>query len=185
MINETAIMKQEVMPCVQLANDLAIMDDQDNAAAADMLKQVKQVQKNVKAETGPAVKAAHESHKKVKALENKLINPLKEAEQIIKTKMAAFFEKQEQRRLAEAKAIQDTNPMQAVMTMAEVTTTQKIAGISSRKIWRARVADFAKLPDEFKLPDMAKLDKIAKATEGALPITGVEFYTETSIAARI
>ena len=59
----------------------------------------------------------------------------------------------------------------------------KIAGISRRQNWKARVVDPMKVPRQFLTVDEKALNAYAKATKGEVPVDGVEFYAEDVIAA--
>lgn len=61
---------------------------------------------------------------------------------------------------------------------------QKAAGVSGRKIWKAKVVDFKSLSDDYKLINQSLLDSIARNTKGANKITGVEFYSEDVVSVR-
>jgi hypothetical protein len=63
-------------------------------------------------------------------------------------------------------------------------TVKPVAGCSERRYWHARVVDFAKLPDDYKLPDMVKLGAIARSSKEAAAVPGVEFWSDTDMAAR-
>ncbi len=60
--------------------------------------------------------------------------------------------------------------------------TQKTEGVSTRKIWKARVVDADKVPREWLIVDEKALDGFAKATKGSKQIAGVEFYQEETMA---
>lgn len=63
-------------------------------------------------------------------------------------------------------------------------TVQKVAGISMKQNWKARVTDVNKVPREYMIVNESMLDKMAKATKGSLAISGVEFYAEDILASR-
>lgn len=54
----------------------------------------------------------------------------------------------------------------------------KVAGISKRTIWKARVIKKESIPLEYMEPNQSALDKVAQATKGTIQIPGVEFYSE-------
>ncbi len=65
----------------------------------------------------------------------------------------------------------------------------KAAGISTRKVWKARVVDASLVPVnvngvEIRPISLPALDKLAGMTRGSVQIPGVEVYEETIIAAR-
>lgn len=59
----------------------------------------------------------------------------------------------------------------------------KIAGISTRKVWKHRVADARRVPRDYLVVNEKMLADFAKATKGAIPVEGVEFYSEEVMAA--
>jgi hypothetical protein len=58
----------------------------------------------------------------------------------------------------------------------------RIAGISTRTIWKAKVTDPLKVPREFLMVDEKKLDQYARAMKEGASVPGVEFYAEQSLA---
>lgn len=94
-------------------------------------------------------------------------------------------EKQEEYRQA-AEEVQA--PVVAVQSEAP-----KVAGISTRKTWKAEVTDKkafveAALKDDNLLAfleiDMSKMNKLAAATKGQISYPGIKFFEETSMASR-
>jgi len=77
---------------------------------------------------------------------------------------------------------------QAAMVAAPVIqvapVAPKVAGVSVRKTWKARVVDQTKVPREFMSVNEKALDAYAKATCGKMPVGGVEFYQQESMAVR-
>lgn len=59
---------------------------------------------------------------------------------------------------------------------------QKAAGVSVRRVWKARVVKPELVPREYTLIDLAKLDKIAKALKQDAIVAGVEFYYEDNLS---
>jgi len=69
---------------------------------------------------------------------------------------------------------------------------EKVAGVSTKKVWKARVNNKKKIPqdmltatDRQKEAHEAHFNSIARSTKGSLPIAGVEFYSEETIAASV
>lgn len=63
-------------------------------------------------------------------------------------------------------------------------TVQKVAGVSMKQNWKARILDVNKVPRNYMIVNESMLDKLAKATKGSLTIEGVEFYSEDVLASR-
>lgn len=63
----------------------------------------------------------------------------------------------------------------------------KVAGVTSRTLWRARIVDANLIPDEYWMqPPIIEalgkcMDKFAGTTQGAIQVPGVEFYPTKSI----
>lgn len=64
------------------------------------------------------------------------------------------------------------------------TIAPKSTGISTRKVWKYRIVDVNKLPREYMIPNDALLSGLARSTQGAIPVPGIEFYAEDSLAIR-
>lgn len=60
---------------------------------------------------------------------------------------------------------------------------QKVAGISMRTRWLARVVNADLVPREYLVPNEQALNKIAEATKGSIKIPGVEIYGKSEVAA--
>lgn len=78
----------------------------------------------------------------------------------------------------------------AVIPMAPIVAPQvvKVAGVSSRVVWRARVVNPQTVPAyvggvEIREINLGALNRLAAMTKGPSQIPGVEFYEETQIAA--
>lgn len=59
----------------------------------------------------------------------------------------------------------------------------KVAGISTRKAWKARVVNVRQLPREYLIANDKMLAAFAEATKGEIPVAGVEFYAEDVMSA--
>lgn len=72
--------------------------------------------------------------------------------------------------------------------VAPIVTHEKVSGVVTKEVWKARVVDVALVPDKYITRTVAKeqmkiLDAIAKATKGPSDIPGVEFYVDVQVAA--
>lgn len=77
-----------------------------------------------------------------------------------------------------------------VPTVVQAPTIEKVQGISTKKVWKARIIDFSSIPKNYYINDekvqaaiQAIVNKLATATKGAMPIQGVEFYLESTLSA--
>lgn len=67
--------------------------------------------------------------------------------------------------------------------VAVATAAPKIAGVSTKKVWKFRVVNASLVPDDFKLIDEKKLGAYAKAMKEGAKVAGVEFYADDSLSA--
>lgn len=70
-----------------------------------------------------------------------------------------------------------------VPAMATAPTLEKVKGISTKKVWKCRITDEAKIPREYLVINETMLNKMAQATQGKIPVPGVEFYQEDVLSA--
>ena len=62
---------------------------------------------------------------------------------------------------------------------------EKMAGLSTRTIWKFRITDSNKIPRQYLIPNEKMLGDVAKTTKGSLQIDGVEFYSEEILSSKI
>lgn len=105
--NEAAeIQKNEVVPVVHFAQSLTIKSQEDSVSAQSFLKEIKAKTKAANDRIEPSVKAAHSAWKKIKDLQNSIIEPLERAEKLIKQKVVAWESEQERKRQDEIRKAQ-------------------------------------------------------------------------------
>jgi len=212
-VNKDEIMLEVVQRVVSRSAEITINNENENEAAAEFLKSVKSGIKTVKDKFGPAVKAAHEAHKRLKALENECLDPLKKAETIIKAKMTEYHAEQERIRLEAQRKAEEiarkergklerkadklreqgkheqamiTETMQAaIVTAPPAASTSKPAGISYVDNWQAEIVNMAEVPREYMIPNMQALNALAKATKGSIVLPGVRFVNKKTMRARV
>ena len=68
--------------------------------------------------------------------------------------------------------------------VAIVQAPPKVNGISYKSTWKARIFDVSQLPRNYMVPNNELLQGFARSTKGKIPIPGVEFYEDKSIAVR-
>ena len=72
--------------------------------------------------------------------------------------------------------------------VAPIVTHEKVAGVVTKEVWKARVVNLALVPEKYVTRVVSKeqmkvLEAIAKATKGPSDIPGVEFYVDVQVAA--
>jgi len=101
--------------------------------------------------------------------------------------------KEQERLLRQAEKVKSPERQEALLEQAQmvapsvvqVEEQEKTEGLSTRKIWKARVVDVEKVPREWMIVNDKALDSFAKSTKGSVKIPGVEFYQESSLAIKI
>jgi len=204
---------------VKDANELVINDAASHKLAADFLIEIKKRMKAVTDYWKEPKEAAKAAHQKIVNLEKAMMNPLSDAEATIKQKMVAYqaaaekarkaaeaeaarLQREERERMlaqaVKAEAAGDTVGAEVNLAMAAivedmappiVAAAPKVDGISTRKVWKARVIDPMLVPImangfEIRPVDMKMLQSIATTGKGKVSIPGVEFYEDTVLAVR-
>ena len=157
------------------AEAIAITDQQTYNHAADLIVEIVGLRKQVVDHHKPIKDAAHKAHKVAIAAEKKLLDPLKQAEAILKRAIQGWtweqekIRQEEQRRLAEAQRKADEDARLALAVEAETNgatsetvgeildtpvvtpaivapaTFQKANGVSTSLRWHAEVTDIKAL----------------------------------------
>lgn len=115
-----------VDPLVVRAKDFQIADQDGYEKAADFLRDCKTMQKDIRETMDPAVKKAHEAHKAVTGIRSKLLDPIDQAEKVVKQKMGNWVDAQERaarierqrieaeaRKLAEEQQLREAEELEA------------------------------------------------------------------------
>jgi hypothetical protein len=201
------------------ANDMAVTDNQSFEIAGNWLRDLKTYYKKVEEYWKPLKDNAYKAWKGIVAKEKAVLSPLDTAEKTVKDKMATYqreleakeaairaeqerLKREETERLLreaqEKEAAGDLFGADLMMAQAELVEssspvatvqTAKADGVGSRKVWKARIIDEAKVPIDvagviIRPVDQSALDKLAKLTEGKTRIPGVEFYQDIVVSVR-
>ena len=86
---------------------------------------------------------------------------------------------------AKAEELQEQAEDVHVETAVVAPKVDKVAGLSYQTIWKFKIVDSDKIPRVYLMPDEVKLKKFATAMKGAVPIPGIEFYSEKIQKSRI
>lgn len=85
---------------------------------------------------------------------------------------------------AKAEALQEKAENVYVPTVVLAPPTpEKISGISTKKVWKFRITDEKAIPRDYLVVNETMLGKLAQATQGKVPVAGVEFYQEDVLSA--
>lgn len=216
-LSETQV-KQEALSVEEQANALVVNSNEGYNTAAAFLKQIKTAKKKVTEYWKPAKDAAAKTHKEICQKEKAMTSVCDNAEKTIKAKMLTYSQKVEAERRATEEAAEkakkeeadrllaeaanaeksgDTMQANVNMSMAEqvesVTptvqvATPKVTGVSTKKVWAARVTDAEQVPAYINGFCIRQIDGRAimqiRKLNPNIKIPGIEFYQKTQIAVR-
>ena len=112
-------LKDEVTAVERKAFDLVIDNDQDYADAGAFVKQVKATAKKVEEYWEPMRKMTYDAYKEVTEHKSQMLDPLKNAEKMIKGKISAYHEEVERKRREEEEAARRAAQEEAERKIAE------------------------------------------------------------------
>ena len=203
------------------AESFAILNDIQYGQSGELLKAIKAKQSELSSLRLSITRPVDEVKSRIMQLFKPAAGRLQKAEEAIKNAMLAFSQDQEsKRRKAQAKldeaaakererldTLADTQRERGQDKRAEATEQRaesvpaltvtapapKVAGIGTRRTWRAEVIDLRALaravadgsvPLSFLAPNMAELNAAARLQRDALAIPGVSAISEDTIVAR-
>lgn len=104
-INPEAELEQKTLSLYEQATNLTINDQQTYAAAGEVGKALKSLEKEITDYFAPMKKAAHDAHKAITKKESDELAPVKEAMDVVRKTMNTYIQEQERiRQEAERKA---------------------------------------------------------------------------------
>lgn len=195
-MNETDLQKQTTDVMVMAKNP--IIDQATYTQAADVLKAIKLLTKSVGDVFDPIVEKAHAAHKEATTQRKKFLDPLAEAERIVKRSMGDWIAEQERQARAaqmeaeriarekqaaeaaelaalglgdEAKAVAD-----APMVAPEPAPAVDRGGVTYRENWTFEISDWKAIPAEYFTLDESKVSGIVRTMKGATNIPGIRVY---------
>ncbi len=201
---------EKAVALVEQAKGIVILDDEQYAAAAEFLKGIVDLRREIKAVFDPIVDAAHKAHKAATAQRAAALKPVEEAEAIARRAVAKYREEQEaakaaaikeeeERRALEQTALEVTaesaiaagdleeakaiyRDLHQLMKEPSVQVTPKVEGVTFREIWRFEITDEKALPREYLTPDLKKIGGYVSAMKGESNIPGVRVWAEKVVA---
>lgn len=211
---ETSEIERQGGDMVTSANSLVVVSDEGFVQGGNMLSTIKSVSKVIDNEFAEPVKKAHEAHKAMVALRDRALAPFKQAEAIIKGKLARYQADQQEKRRVEAerlaaearkkaeeeqmkaaekamdsgdlaKAEQLLNaPVVPAVTQAITAEAPKLAGISFREDFDFVVEDVDAIPREYMTPDVQMIRRVVKAQGKVCRIPGIRVIAKQVVAAK-
>jgi len=196
---DTVDIRPKVNQYRELAETLAIINDQDYQDATGWVKEAKHLQKYIEDRFKPTKDSLNAAKNELMKMIKGFLVPLQEAEQIIKDKMTVYYRKKEHERLAEQRRLQeearkaeeerrlneaidtgDEGVLDEPVIAPEVQleNTQKVAGVSYVEQVQFDIYDENSIPREYLMPDEQKIRRVARATKGKIEIPGVKIWVE-------
>ena len=203
---ETKEIVQESSDILSDAKTLVIQDDDKFHFVNDLLKTIKGIRNKIDEYFDPAITKTRVAWKENIAMKKKQSEPVEQAERIIKTKIAEYHTKQDQKRMEEERRRQEilreqeeerklTEAIETgdetileepiIVPEVKIEDTTKHKGISFSLIWKFRVVNKEKVPEEYKIIDETKVGQIVRANKAKTNISGIEVYSEKSTRVRV
>ena len=183
-------------------------DDSSCAEVVIMQRRCKTLERQATDLLAPAVKAAHQAHKAIKATQNELAGVPKMAWIILNTKRLDYSVEQQRKRdakekrlraeaqrvaeesqLAEAAELEAAGHNEQAQRVLEAPVTPvsvvlpappKAEGIADVRIRRYKITDVSKIPPEYMIPNEKAIGAHGRSAGEAAKIPGVEFYWDVS-----
>lgn len=210
---DLSALRAEVDPLLARIAHEAITDQTALEFHEEYLNLVKGYAKQLDGLCDPVIRTAYEAYKALQEAKKEFAERLKEAEALLKRRIAAWIEQQrekarqeqlrleraareaeERRREAEAKALAEAGRTEEAKRLAEapivaapIVAPQPAAELrsgSTTTVWRYRIVDRDAIPDEYWVVDEKRLAAVVKALKGTKPIPGIEQYPETQVSYR-
>jgi len=209
-----ALSQQVIRQTVQV-DALAIGSDEEYENAADILKDVKRLDKEIEEFFKPAVKSAHQLHKDIKADENLLRDPLKKLLDKLGRSMGKYQADLERQRKIEREMLLEQQRKEAQAAAAELAEglaengdieaavgvleqadkiqpevncesfAPKVRGTAVIETWKFEIVDVDALPRKYLMPNESMIAAEVKACKENTQIPGVRAYSETKVSARV
>lgn len=196
----------EGLIAVEKANAIVIASREEYVAADRFCASLKDLEKRVDAAYDEHIAAAFKTHRGLVAKKNTFSQPILDARKIIKTKLVAWQEiEEENRRTAEAilRADEKKRAEDAVLAWAQEAQKEgqheKAEAIINAPVevpaivlpkdlpktstmiqtrWDFRVIDLALIPREFLMLDTVKVGQVVRAMKKETNIPGIEAYSK-------
>lgn len=211
---DTTELDQAANTIVQRAEAFEVIDAPTYKIGAQHTLDCRKRIKAVKALFQPAKSAANAAHKSVCELENKCLGPFKAAQAELDGKMGVWRQQEAERvrreqeaaerepqRLAAEQARKAEELRQAhmpeaaeAMVAAEppppapviLSDVPKVAGISHREVWKARIVNEAQIKRAYLQPNIKAIDAAARSMGKIAEeqVGGIEVYKDTTTAGR-
>lgn len=190
--------EQEIPNITTKAVALKIDSELKSKHANDLLVACKRMFKIAEDRRKFFVKPLNDHIKTINDEFKKLTIPLKEAEDVLKEKLLSYVRVVQAKQRKEQEAKQEItkgflDSPTAIVEKPKVTIDSGLGKSYTKKVWRWKVLDEAKIPRSYWLLDEKKINGLVKAhaknvhgvTSNDLAIDGIEVFQEEELAVRI
>lgn len=159
-----AELNQEASAIELRVQRMAISNDTDYVCAAEMLKEIKATQKKVTEYWEPLRVSAKDAYDHVLSRKKDMIDPLKSAEEILKSKMTAYSDELEQKRKAQEEAMRRLAEAELERKLAEATAAEAAgdSDAANSAMAEAEVMDDVSVGGGISAPDL-KVNGVSKS----------------------
>jgi len=209
---ETTEVDTRAKEALSLATEITIRDNETYETACAFLKSLKAIEKEIADTFDEPIKRAFEAHKSILGAKGRHMEPIQQAERVVKPKIATYLQEQERirrdeerrlqeeaRKRAEEEALAEAAELEAegeteaaeqlisepirVAPVIVPKMVPKVTGVAMKENWRFRVTDANKIPREYLKIDEIKIGQIVRALKDKTKIPGIEAYPEKLISA--
>lgn len=209
---DTTAIEAQVTLAVREAHGITITDDVELEGAGAYLCRIKGVLQEIDDTFDSSIKKAHATHKEMLAAKKKHADPLLQAERAVKRGIGDYqteqrrlreieqrrlqeiaYKEEEERRLAEAAQLEQEGETEAAEELISepivappvvLPKETKVAGVSTRTVYKWRLRKLAFVPQEYLMLDEKKINAVVRAMGAQTAIPGIEVYPENVVAAR-
>lgn len=175
---------------LDLIHDLVISSPEEVEFAAELLADAKGHWKRLDNMKREATRPMNDALKAIRSWFKPAQNFYKDAEAVIKEKLATYHNEQDAaKRLALATAQQafeegDHDEVSVALAGLEETEEPEVSGLSYRKVWKFRIDDVDQIPRAFMSPNETKIGVYVMRERENAEIPGVTVYEDTVVASK-
>lgn len=180
-------LKNKIEEVKEKYETIEVVDQKTYENAANIVKELTKIKKNVKSYWKEPISNAYKVHKSLKAKENEMVKPLEKAINYCKSQMSDYIliQESEKKRLEEESQVEENEFGVAPIVKSDIS---EVNGISYTSKYVLDQIDLEKLPKNLNgvqliIADESAIKSLIKASKGKIKIPGVKFHEEKVIRA--
>lgn len=187
---ELTVEAERTNKAMSLLQKFEIKSQADMEFAGELVKTVKDQWNAYEERRTAMTKPINAGLRSINDLFRPLLEPLKAAENALKTKIASYTLKmraeQEKAMRAAAEAVQVGNTVAATELVAAIAPQAPVQGVTVKEVWDWRITNEALVPREYLSVDPNKIKNVfTNPMHGLVPnIPGIEFFKKGSVTVR-